>query len=80
MVKMMRVLLIRDSLEKGDSVNLQSLATGFNVSKRTVQRDMDDVKAYYANKMLWDNEYKYVFYDAKNNEFKLAKDIEEVII
>jgi len=44
--KVYRILSLYDSLNKGYSVNKKQVATIFSVSEKTIQRDIDDLRAY----------------------------------
>ncbi len=66
-----RVLTINEYLVNGKKVNLDSLAKMFNVSKRTIQRDIDEIKYYYADKVTLDGSYKYLYYDHTDRAYKL---------
>ncbi|WP_022769169.1 MULTISPECIES: HTH domain-containing protein [unclassified Butyrivibrio] len=69
--KAARLLCINEYLRSGKQINLQSLATEFRVSKRTIQRDLDDIKAFYANQIVRDESYKSVYFDNKTNTYRL---------
>lgn len=43
-----RLLNIYERLNKGETVNKQALANDFGVSQKTIQRDIDDLRAYLA--------------------------------
>lgn len=70
--KITRVLFINDQLKSGHSVNIGTLANTFNVSKRTVQRDIEDLKVYYAELAVDGGTVYCVVYDRTNNGFKLS--------
>lgn len=69
--KAARLLCINEYLRSGKQINLQSLANEFQVSKRTIQRDLDDIKAFYANQIVRDESYKSVYFDNKTNTYRL---------
>ena len=66
-----RVLTINEYLNKGENFNLDTLAEMFNVSRRTIQRDMDELKLYYADKLTTDGTYHYIYYDHSNRAYRL---------
>ena len=66
-----RVLTINEYLNKGKNFNLDSLSKMFNVSKRTIQRDMDELKLFYADKLTTDGTYRYIYYDHSNHAYRL---------
>ena len=43
-----RLLNIYERLNKGEVVNKETLADDFGVSLKTIQRDIDDLRAYLA--------------------------------
>ena len=69
--KSTRILCINKYLISGKKINLQSLADNFKVSKRTIQRDLDEIKAFYADEIVRDGDYKTVFYDKGTNRYRL---------
>ena len=71
--KTARILCINEYLKEGKDINLQLLADRFNVSKRTIQRDIADIKTYYADEIVRDGEYKNVHYDVQAKSYRLSK-------
>ncbi len=69
--KASRLLTINEYLNTGKKINLKSLASDFNVSKRTIQRDLDDIKTFYADGIVRDGAYKDVYYDKDFCGYKL---------
>ena len=61
--KSSRVLFIYEQLITGHIVRKDDIATRFNVSSRTVQRDIDEVKEFCANGICWNQSYRFVVYD-----------------
>ena len=43
-----RLLNIYERLNKGETVSKETLASDFGVSAKTIQRDIDDLRAYLA--------------------------------
>jgi len=70
--KVMRVLFINEKLKGGHLVNIGNLSNIFNVSKRTVQRDIEDLKLYYSELAVAGETVYCVVYDRRNNGFKLS--------
>ncbi len=70
--KHLRILHINALLKSGKKVNPQILAVSFRVSKRTILRDLEDIKDYYANAMVWDMDYQVVHFDKKRQSYKLV--------
>lgn len=69
--KAARLLCINEYLNTGKNINLQSLADDFGVSKRTIQRDMDEIKAFYANEIVREGKYRNVYFDKRTNSYRL---------
>lgn len=57
--KCARILFINDCLQKGQVINVENLANNFNVSCRSVHRDIDTIRIYYAADDL-ENEYFFI--------------------
>jgi len=70
--KAMRVLFINEKLKDGRSVNIGSLANTFKVSKRTVQRDIEDLKVFYSEMAVAGETVYCIVYDRIDNVFKLS--------
>lgn len=70
--KSSRVLYIYEQLLNGQVVNVDDMAIRFNVSHRTVHRDMEEVKEFCANGICWNQDYKYVVYDRDKKGYLLA--------
>lgn len=70
--KSSRVLFIYEELINGRLVKTDDIATRFNVSSRTVQRDIDEVKEFCANGMCWNQSYKFIVYDHMKKGYVLA--------
>lgn len=70
--KSSRVLFIYEELINGHLVKIDDIATRFNVSSRTVQRDIDEVKGFCVNGICWNQGYKFVFYDYMKKGYLLA--------
>ena len=68
-----RVLYINCLLLKGEQINLTSIVNMFGVSRRTALRDVEEVKAFYADSVVWGRDYQTVNYDADSGSYKLKK-------
>ncbi len=66
-----RILYINECLKAGQMVNVEHLANTFHVSRRSVHRDIDALKTYYANRMCWGGEYGCITYDRINGTYRL---------
>ncbi len=70
--KAMRVLFINEQLKDGHLVNVGNLANVFQVSKRTVQRDIEDLKIFYSELAVAGDTVYCVVYDRGDNGFRLS--------
>ncbi|MCC8046580.1 MAG: WYL domain-containing protein [Clostridiales bacterium] len=70
--KMTRILTMYERLQQGEIINKAKLAEEFHVDTRTVQRDIDDLRIYFANKMEF-AEPADIVYDRKKNGFYLKE-------
>ena len=66
-----RVLDIVFALESGKQVSKYELAAKYEVDVRTIQRDIDDVRAYYSDAFLLLG-VREVIYDRTSNRYKLS--------
>lgn len=48
-VKVNRILTIHSKLVNGEVVNKKEIAEYFNVNEKTIQRDLEDIKAYFSD-------------------------------
>lgn len=67
-----RLLSIYERLNKGENVNKDNLATEFNVSKKTIQRDIDDLRAYIAE-THYDEFETAIKYSKSSNSYYLIR-------
>lgn len=70
--KSFRVLNIYERLNKGEHISKERLAAEYGVSKKTVQRDIDELRAYIAETQCADDELT-VKYDKSGNYYYLAR-------
>ena len=68
---MERMLTIYQKLCDGEIVNKAAIAAGFQVNARSVQRDIDDLRAYFANKSAALEVCPSVLYDRKKKGYYL---------
>lgn len=66
-----RVLDIVFALESGKQLSKYELAATYEVDVRTIQRDIDDVRAYYSDAFLLLG-VREVIYDRTSNRYKLS--------
>lgn len=67
-----RLLSIRERLSKGEWINKAKLAKEYNVTDKTIQRDIDDLRAYLAENALsaYSGDIKY---DKSQNAYYLVQ-------
>lgn len=70
--KSFRILNIYERLNKGEILNKTLLANDFSVGEKTIQRDIDDLRAYLAEQHLYENEVA-IKYDRKKNGYYLVR-------
>lgn len=64
-----RLLNIYERLNKGELVNKETLANDFGVSQKTIQRDIDDLRAYLAETHFMESEVSIKYNKAKNGYY-----------
>ena len=69
-----RILTIYDCLKNGTGVNKLEVSDEFGVSKRTIQRDIDDIRAYLAEQRITGAGSFIIIFDKKSNCFYLEKE------
>ncbi|MHC1722930.1 MAG: helix-turn-helix transcriptional regulator [Aminipila sp.] len=70
--KAFRLLNIYERLNKGEKVDKSELAKSFAVSDKTIQRDIDDLRAYLSEMHFQENEIS-IKYDKSQNKYYLIK-------
>lgn len=71
MSKQDRILSMYTALMEGDTLTKSALTAKFGVDERTVQRDIDDIRAFLSNKTLDTGSEKTVIYDRKQSCYRL---------
>lgn len=69
--KVERILTIYQMLCDGEIINKAEVAAGFQVTTRSVQRDIDDLRAYFANKSVSSDISPLIIYDRKRKGYCL---------
>lgn len=64
-----RLLNIYERLNKGEIVNKETLADDFGVSLKTIQRDIDDLRAYLAETHFTESDVSIKYDKAKNGYY-----------
>lgn len=67
-----RLLNIYERLNKGELVNKETLANDFGVSMKTIQRDIDDLRAYLAETHFMESGVS-IKYDKARNSYYLVR-------
>lgn len=67
-----RLLNVYERLNKGELVNKETLANDFGVSLKTIQRDIDDLRAYLAETHFTEGEVS-IKYDKSKNGYYLIR-------
>ncbi len=70
MSKAMRVLSMYDRMMQGKGIVKVEEANRFGVDTRTIQRDLDDIRAYLAEERLADRE---LLFDRKKLVYAIVK-------
>ena len=66
-----RLLNMNDRLKKGEILNKSSLAEEYNVTEKTIQRDIDDLRAYIADSDFCDSK-SVIKYDKIRNGYYIV--------
>ena len=66
-----RILTMYSRLLNGEVLNKATLASEFQVDTRTVQRDIDSLRYFFANSQIISGESPEVIYDRKEKGFRL---------
>lgn len=67
-----RLLSMFERLNKGETLNKQQLANSYGISEKTVQRDIDDLRAYFAEEHRFESEVA-VRYDRQKCGYYLVR-------
>ena len=70
--KSFRILNIYERLNKGELLSKAELAAGFSVGEKTIQRDIDDLRAYLAEQHQFEKDIS-IKYDRKKNGYYLIR-------
>jgi len=70
--KSFRLLNIYEMLSRGRVLSKDELALKYNVSKKTIQRDIDELRSYFEKQYLIDSDVR-IIYSREENGYKLIK-------
>lgn len=71
--KTKRILEIQERLKSGEILNKSRLADEYGVDPRSIQRDIDEIRAFYADRSLAGNSIIEISYDRKHMGFRLVE-------
>ena len=71
--KSKRILDIQQRLMSGELLNKNMLAREYGVDPRSIQRDIDEIRAYYSDRAALGNSICEVAYDRKKKGFRLIE-------
>lgn len=71
--KAFRLLDMYERLMKGEILNKLDLAHSYSVSEKTIQRDISDLRSYFAETRINKDE-NMIFYDKKRNGYHMIND------
>lgn len=66
-----RILTIYSMLNSGEIIKKSDLANKFEVNERTIQRDIEDIRAFFSNNTYQIGFGKSIIFDRKNNGYRL---------
>lgn len=71
--KYVRIMDMHLDLEEGKLIRKETLALAYEIDMRTVQRDIDDLRAYYAERTaLVGEKERQIIYDRKERGYRAA--------
>ena len=71
--KTKRILEIQERLKAGEILNKSRLADEYGVDPRSIQRDIDEIRAFYADRSLAGNSIIEISYDREHKGFRLVE-------
>lgn len=74
--KVERIIKLYSCLLEGKVIKKQEEAERFEVNQRTIQRDIDDIRTYFANDMTLDRQ---LIYDRSKNGYVLVGNREKIV-
>lgn len=74
-----RILDISLRIASGEVLNTQQASILYGVSERTIRRDIDTIRTYYAEKMLMDGVNKEIVYDSEQKGYVLCEKDENLL-
>lgn len=77
--KSKRILGIQQRLMYGEVLNKSQLAKEYSADPRSIQRDIDEIRAFYSNEVTEGNLIYDVVYDRLKKGFKLEKKSDKVL-
>lgn len=74
-----RILDISLRMASGEVLNTQQASILYGVSERTIRRDIEVIRTYYAEKMLMDGVNKEIVYDSEQKGYVLCEKDENLL-
>ncbi len=75
-----RILSLYTMLNSGEIVNKSSVAIEFGVNERTIQRDIDDIRAFFFNNTLGIGHGKTIIFDRAQKGYRIIDTNESLLI
>lgn len=70
--KSIRVLWIHEELHQKHFIELDDLVERFHSSSKTIRRDLDDLRTYYAEKACQEGGYEQIVFDRNAKVYRLV--------
>lgn len=70
-----RLLMIYSRLVNGDTLSKQELAQQFHVTTRSIQRDMESLRCFFAEQRLWQD----IIYDRDAHGYRLERPAQSLL-
>ena len=70
-----RLLMIYSRLVNGDTLSKQELAQQFHVTMRSIQRDMESLRCFFAEQRLWQD----IVYDREAHGYRLERPAQSLL-
>lgn len=74
-----RILSLYSMLNSGETIKKCEIAAEFDVTERTIQRDIDDIRAFYINNTLEIGSGKSIVFDHKAKGYRLSSTEKELL-
>ncbi|HBN56476.1 MAG TPA: hypothetical protein DD414_06840 [Lachnospiraceae bacterium] len=68
-----RILCIFVRLQQGECIRIWKEAEWFQVSKKSIQRDISDIRTFLADQLVEGKDYGQVVYDPSEGGYRMVK-------